>query len=418
MSTRLASHLRDRAVQVVFLSALAVASITISCGLFLEFSTRNLVSATKWVEHTQEVLSTLTTAFQQLETIDKGTKIFSINGNEEALGNAQRGALRLVDAVYNVGNQVIDNARQTNNVSALQTCSTFLQKSVREQGRLRSAQETDAILDCRQTIGLMVEQERQLLRDRGEAAQQRAYSALLIEGLFVTLTLGAMLLLFFALLRSVLNRKTLIEELAKTNEQLQAAIVVLNENSGEATVLMQLRNELTLCVTIEEICAVTGLFLRRLTGCSEGAIVTLAEGYKCVRPRFAWGRTPVMNTGYTIDKCCAVRSGQGRWRSDSSPQLQCVHFVDTPTSDYLCLPLVAHGDTVGVLHLVCGTSEETRALSMKLSAVNQAAQFAAIAMAGVRLTERLEARSLPDAMRGMFYRKNGEFALIQADTLT
>jgi GAF domain-containing protein len=96
----------------------------------------------------------------------------------------------------------------------------------------------------------------------------------------------------------------------------------------------------------------------------------------------------------------------------------CSHLKIPVPANYLCIPLVALGDTLGVLHIQYNLSvskEETGALE-SLQESQQRLAIAvggrvALSLANLLLRETLRAQSIRDPLTGLFNRRFMEHAL-------
>ncbi|WP_165795159.1 diguanylate cyclase [Deinococcus koreensis] len=105
--------------------------------------------------------------------------------------------------------------------------------------------------------------------------------------------------------------------------------------------------------------------------------------------------------------CWALRRGEARQDAGVLAP-PCLHG---PQQRYLCLPLFSHGETLGTLRLQAqggeALSEATRA------AAEDVAQQVALALAGLRLLDRLQQQAIRDPLTGLFNRRHLEEQLEQ-----
>jgi diguanylate cyclase (GGDEF)-like protein len=100
-----------------------------------------------------------------------------------------------------------------------------------------------------------------------------------------------------------------------------------------------------------------------------------------------------------------------RWRKPQQSEVHCQHFFGAAPDSYLCLPLQAQGETLGMVTVECPTAEAAAMTEARESAVVSLAEMAAMAMAGLRLRHKLESQSIRDGMTGLFNRSFMEVAL-------
>jgi diguanylate cyclase (GGDEF)-like protein len=91
--------------------------------------------------------------------------------------------------------------------------------------------------------------------------------------------------------------------------------------------------------------------------------------------------------------------------------VHCTHFSGSPPERYLCLPVVAHGETLGVVTVECLSPEAAKMAEAREESVVSLAEMAAMSISGLRLRTRLERQSIRDGMTGLFNRSFMEVAL-------
>ena len=78
---------------------------------------------------------------------------------------------------------------------------------------------------------------------------------------------------------------------------------------------------------------------------------------------------------------------------------------------YVCLPLAALGETLGILHISTNSSMEFTAA--RLAMIQQAGEYAALRLANLRLREKLHDQSIRDPLTGLYNRRFLEATLEQ-----
>src|SRR5208337_288480 len=98
--------------------------------------------------------------------------------------------------------------------------------------------------------------------------------------------------------------------------------------------------------------------------------------------------------------------------------LRCAHVSGSPAGGYVCVPLAAHGETLGVLCLEPppqspnlsprSPEHQVEALARQASAVGERIS---LALANLRLREVLRSQSIRDSLTGLFNRRYMEESL-------
>jgi diguanylate cyclase (GGDEF)-like protein len=71
---------------------------------------------------------------------------------------------------------------------------------------------------------------------------------------------------------------------------------------------------------------------------------------------------------------------------------------------YHCRPIVAHGNTIGVLCVQCESDDAVREVNDRMDAMRQLIQITALAVATLNLRTKLENQSIRDSLTGLFNR--------------
>ena len=121
----------------------------------------------------------------------------------------------------------------------------------------------------------------------------------------------------------------------------------------------------------------------------------------------SWG-TLETSPVHEIDDCWAIRRGRTHVQ-DGADDLHCSH-LDEAGGPSVCMVLLAHGTTVGVL-TVCG--EGVTAQQPIVAAV---ADQIALSLANIRLRESLRQQSIRDPITGLFNRRYLEDTLLREAT--
>ncbi len=112
------------------------------------------------------------------------------------------------------------------------------------------------------------------------------------------------------------------------------------------------------------------------------------------------------------DDCWALRRGRAYAFGRNQIEFRCGH-VDGSEAPYFCLPIVAHGETIGMLHIdfpALGPVEKTgnsgRAfLDQRWEVALTCAEQISLAIANVRLRMELQDQSIKDQLTGLWNRR-------------
>jgi diguanylate cyclase (GGDEF)-like protein len=191
----------------------------------------------------------------------------------------------------------------------------------------------------------------------------------------------------------------------------------LEERTRQATLLSEMGDLLQSCFAAEEAYAVIAAFTPRLFPRESGALGVLGPSKNRVEVVAAWGDLPPGDRLFAPDRCWALRRGRPYRVEAPASGLLCGHVDASSPREYLCVPMMAHGEPLGVLHLQgpppsrsADRPPQPLSESQRRLAVT-AAEHIALALANLRLRESLRSQSIQDPLTGLFNRRYMEEAL-------
>jgi diguanylate cyclase (GGDEF)-like protein len=216
--------------------------------------------------------------------------------------------------------------------------------------------------------------------------------------------------LFGFLLRGAELRQRSESLILKANGDLEESIQKLKEQADETNLLSTLRDELQLCVNLQEVydCARTGY--TRLCPETSGALCMITNSRNMMETVMTWGENTLEDC-HTPESCCSLRSGQPRWREPAGSQIHCSHFGSERPEHYVCVPVLAHGDTLGLAHIQFPNAESLALARHRVLSLRQLLQLIGMAIASMRLRMKLEQQSIRDPLTDLFNRHFMEVAL-------
>ncbi len=210
-------------------------------------------------------------------------------------------------------------------------------------------------------------------------------------------------------LRDITDRK-------KADEQLKVALQESEALARENKELSELGDSLQSCQTVDEAYKMSENALSGILGLRPGALCILNPSRDLVESVATWNDCSTTEPLFHPDDCWALRRGKSYGRP-ASP-LPCPHVRAPVAPNYLCVPLVAQGETLGVLYvedkvsLLAPSSEalqyEQATLKRRSIAV---AERVSLALANLRLRELLRNQSIRDPLTGLYNRRYLEESL-------
>ena len=386
----------------------------LAAGALVYGNTRRTITASDWVEHTQEAINSLRAASQVNERVDANSRLFLLTSDDDRLDMVKANASNLAISVGHLQALVADNPEEVPNIQALLTCSGQISEAVKG---LKSGgpQPKAAIERCQQTLNRMLDLERRLLLERSQATRRIEIQSLTTDFVFVALSLVALVTLFGFLVRGAELRQRSDRQIVLTNRHLEESVHLLQEKAYESELLTTSRDELQLCVNLQEVFKSAQSSFERLLPSTAGALCVITNSRNMMETVGSWGDVALEDC-HTPDSCCGLRSGQPRWRQPGGSMIHCSHFGNAGPGNeiperYLCVPVVAHGDTLGLLHIQCPDEDCVQAVRERLDGLHQLVQLTGMAVASMKLRTKLENQSIRDPLTGLFNRHFMEVAL-------
>ncbi len=204
----------------------------------------------------------------------------------------------------------------------------------------------------------------------------------------------------------------------ETNAKLKAALEELKEQSQDAAKLAELVDILQSCQNAEEAYEITGNVLQGILQPTSGALFITSPSRDIVEMATSWGDVLGSEKVFRPDDCWALRRGKVHRLKDSGAPLRCAHVNKSPMNGYVCLPLAAQGETLGILYVerlpeplvpaVESGLDQTEMLVRQATAVGERIS---LALANLRLREVLRSQSIRDPLTGLFNRRFMEESL-------
>jgi diguanylate cyclase (GGDEF)-like protein len=372
---------------------------------------RNSMQPSDTVTHSQDVLLDLAGVSQQLDRIELDARLYRFTGDEDHLRAAQVATNALHTLLLRLEMLVGDNPVEEERARQLTRDEGVLTTAVNRLNA-KTGSVRDEVMECRRVMGLMQDEEHSLLTQR-QSAQQKRDLFLLIRRIAVIVSGTVLILVLFGfLIRDVVRRGRFEDQISETNERLRLTVQRLEEQAWESRLLIAARDEVSLCLEVQHAEDVTVRYLEQLLPGTGGNVGIINNSRQALESVATWGGVDkVIFDGFPPESCCAVRSGRLRWRRPERSEVHCMHFAGKAPDRYICLPLTAHGETLGVVTVECPTQEVAAEAEQRESTLASLGEMAAMAIAGLNLRHKLESQSIRDGLTGLFNRTFMEIAL-------
>lgn len=208
----------------------------------------------------------------------------------------------------------------------------------------------------------------------------------------------------------VTERRKAEQALQTSTEKLTAWVNELEMRNRDITLLNEMTDLLQTCIDAQEAYAVTARSLPQIFANESGALYVLSDSHNFLEAVATWGDVARMEKVFRPQECWALRRGRLHVVEPPVMGLQCIHVDSNIGVGYLCMPMMAQGEAVGLLHLA-GSSSSAKLTEAKQGLAVTVTEHIALALANLRLRETLRNQSVRDPLTGLFNRRYMEESL-------
>ncbi|MCH8466352.1 MAG: diguanylate cyclase [Roseinatronobacter sp.] len=210
---------------------------------------------------------------------------------------------------------------------------------------------------------------------------------------------------FIAIMRDITERKLLEGQ----NEEMRHAEAL---RQSERQLLALTSEWLYSAKSFAELLMVIKRAMHTLIPEADGALYIYDTPRSMLGLVTSWGTAPNFAQHILPDDCWALRRGRAYSYGLKPIEFACDH-VDNPDTPYFCLPIIAHGETIGLMHIVFDGFEEGGVMRhMRAETLRNrwdisliCAEQISLAVANVRLRQELQEQSVRDPLTGLHNRR-------------
>jgi diguanylate cyclase (GGDEF)-like protein/PAS domain S-box-containing protein len=204
--------------------------------------------------------------------------------------------------------------------------------------------------------------------------------------------------------RDITARKDAEEIARQATNDLLATLEELTQRDAGMNRLNQMSDLLHACATQAEAFQVIGLMAGDLFVGQSGFLAMVQTPNRQLETVARWGEHVDVRS-FRLDDCWAMRRGQPHEVTDPVGGLACGHFVDQPTTGYVCVPLTIQGETLGLLCATRKTSSGSRSPDATRQIVVTLGETVKLSLSNLRLRERLRDQATMDVLTGLYNRR-------------
>lgn len=189
-------------------------------------------------------------------------------------------------------------------------------------------------------------------------------------------------------------------DLTNLSEQLQTQVLELEQRNRETRLLGEMSDMLQACLTISEVEQVVAQHASELFPGVGGALYAFESSRTVLQETVSWNGGSSSSSVFVPVECWGLRRGRP-FSALGEEGLHCRH--SSAAHSTLCIPMLAQGETVGLLHLEAGSAAPLTRRQERLA--QTVAETAALAIVNLRLRESLHQQSIRDPLTGLYNRR-------------
>lgn len=203
------------------------------------------------------------------------------------------------------------------------------------------------------------------------------------------------------------DRKRAEVALRDAHAEITASVRELERRTTELHLLREMTDLVQSSVSIEEAHEVMRRYLPHLFPHDTGALYVRSPSRDLLEQTSAWGDLAArLSPAFTSGDCWALRRGQPHCVHAGRGELLCRHTPAAEGGEWICLPLLAYGEVLGILHLYHSERDTTSIEEQPfLTMAGTVASSLSLSLGNLRLRETLRQQSIRDSLTGLFNRR-------------
>ncbi|MGO8793956.1 MAG: diguanylate cyclase [Candidatus Sulfotelmatobacter sp.] len=183
----------------------------------------------------------------------------------------------------------------------------------------------------------------------------------------------------------------------------RAMMKQLEDRTERATMLAKMGELLQTCLNRDEVIHAALGYAPRIFSDARGGVALLNTARNLAEIIGSWNDCQIPVMDFEPSQCWALRTGHPHLVLAGDSTAPCPHAAGVAVS-YLCIPILAQGETLGILHLQATTGAaqfQPAEMSLKTTFAGQVG----LSIANIKLREALRTQSVRDALTGLYNRR-------------
>ena len=382
----------------------------------------NLLATNRRVSECEQTIRLLDELNMRLIDAETGQRGYIITGAERHLESYLNARPAVAARLKELARLSMDDAAEQKRVSSLEPLITRkfddLDAAIaarRDQGMSAAAALVQGALGknlsdrIRHTIGEIRSAEENTLVTRTAESEFNAYVTRATYAVATFLNICLLGGICFLVIRDAVARRRSIAVEQEFKDQLASGLAEVRERNQEITFLSQMSSFLQTCATSDEACTAIARFGPQLFPAEAGVIFMFHASRNYVEQAAAWGGADTHEEMFQPAECWALRRGRLHAVGEKDTAMVCAHVArhGGALHPYICAPLMAQGETLGLLFLQARADADHEAplSEAKQQLAAAVAEQIALALSNLKLRETLRQQSVRDPLTGLYNRR-------------
>jgi len=195
--------------------------------------------------------------------------------------------------------------------------------------------------------------------------------------------------------------------------QLRVSQLELLQHNQEMQFINELNSYLQVCISLEETHSIIEHYAKKIFAHYSGVLYLFDGNHSMVESAARWGSAECLAQKVIApDDCWALRQGKVHVVDGSADAILCNHINGSCGQGYVCAPVIAQGEMIGVLSVTLGPDRAggdgrflTTSVESRTRLIAMAADNLAMALVSLKLREALRNRSVRDPLTKLFNRR-------------
>ncbi len=356
-----------------------------------------------------QVVSELAFVRGQLHDVQSSTYLYVITGQSEDLAAFDAAISGLPPHFSALEGLVSDNPAQAARLklveaqadrqikTAKQIIAAYKKDGPKAAALLAKESDTNKEMETvRSTSYEMSAEETRLLSAQQASANEAAQRTLAAGAAGLALCCLILAVVFWLVRAEGLKRR-------RSEDSLKQALSATKKGAEQEAAISTMTNFLQSCRNMDEAYDIIQRTVSRLLPETSGGIFLFNNSRNLVEMASQWGDMPGAETEFPADHCWALRSGRIHAVSPHGVEPACAHFKEKPPGGTVCIPMQAHGDTLGLFVVTANAREALTEHELRIMRI--VSEQASLAVSNLRLQHRLLNQSIRDPLTGLFNRR-------------